>query len=146
MHERMDYRTANPQAFQAMLALERFASGRGIEPQLYELVKIRASQINGCAYCLDMHVKDMLEMGGSIERASLVSVWREAPCYSEAERAALELTECVTRLPEKGVPQEVYDRVRHYFDETEFVDLIMAINAINCWNRIAVSTGMHPEI
>lgn len=146
MLKRMDYRTANPQAFQALLALERFASGRGIEPQLYELIKIRASQINGCAYCLDMHVKDMLEMGGSIERASLVSVWREAPCYSDAERAALELTECVTRLPEKGVPPEVYDRVRHYFDETEFVDLIMAINAINCWNRIAVSTGMHPEI
>lgn len=146
MQKRMDYKSANPEAFQTLLALEKFASGRGIEPQLYELIKIRASQLNGCAYCLDMHTKDMLEIGGTLERAVLVSVWRESPCYSEAERAVLELTECVTRLPEKGVPQDVYERVRHYFDETEFVDLIMAINAINCWNRIGVSTGMFPEV
>jgi AhpD family alkylhydroperoxidase len=140
----MNYRSANPEAFKAMLALEHFASSCGIEPELYELIKIRASQINGCAYCLDMHTKDMLKMGGSIDRAVLVSVWREAPCYNEAEKAALELTECLTRLPEAGVPQDVYDRAREFYDEKEFVDLVMAVNAINSWNRLGVSTGMFP--
>lgn len=144
MQIRVNYAAVNPQAFQALLALEKFASGRGIEPQVYELIKIRASQINGCSYCLDMHIKDMLKIGGTIERATLVSVWREAPCYSEAEKAVLELTECVTRLPEKGVPDDVYERVRHYYDEAEYVDLIMAINAINCWNRMGVSMGLYP--
>ncbi|MBB6733360.1 carboxymuconolactone decarboxylase family protein [Cohnella zeiphila] len=146
MQTRMNYRSVNPEAFKAMLALDHFASSRGIEPELYELIKIRASQINGCAFCLDMHTKDMLKMGGSIERAVLVSVWREAPCFNDAEKAALELTECLTRLPEAGVPQEVYDRARKYYDEKEFVDLIMAVNAINSWNRLGVATGMFPDI
>jgi len=144
MQTRMNYRSANPEAFQAMLSLEQFASSRGIDPELNELIKIRVSQINGCSFCLDMHTKDFLKAGGSIDRAVLVPVWREAPCFTDAEKAALELAECLTRLPEKGVPQEVYDRARQYYDEKAFVDLIMAVNAINAWNRLGVATGMFP--
>ncbi|THF74510.1 carboxymuconolactone decarboxylase family protein [Cohnella fermenti] len=144
MRVRMNHREANPGSFKALLALESFSQSRGIEPELAELIRIRASQLNGCAFCLDMHVKDMMKVSGNLERTSLVSVWREAPCYSEAEKAVLELTEAVTRLGEAGVPQAVYDRVREYYDEAEFVDLIMAIIAINSWNRIAVATGMYP--
>ncbi|MBB6637936.1 carboxymuconolactone decarboxylase family protein [Cohnella thailandensis] len=144
MKARINHMTANPGAYKALMALENFAQGRGIEQELYELIKIRASQINGCSFCLDMHVKDMMKISNNLERTTLVSVWREAPCYTDAEKAALALTEAVTKLSEDGVPQEVYDKAREYFDEAEFVDLIMAINAINCWNRIAVSTGMYP--
>ncbi|MDF2964344.1 MAG: carboxymuconolactone decarboxylase family protein [Paenibacillus sp.] len=144
MKERMNYRTANPGAFQVMLKLEGFAKASGIDESLYELIKIRASQINGCAYCLDMHTKDWRAMGGSEQRIYLLSAWREAPFYSEKERSVLELTEAVTRISDAGLPQHVYDKVRTHFDETEFVALLMVINTINCWNRLAISTGMIP--
>ncbi len=144
MEQRFNYQTANPEALQAMLAMERFARNSGIEPALYELIKIRASQINGCSFCLDMHAKDLLNMGESLERIVLLTVWREAPVYTEKERAVLELTEYVTRISDSGVPQHVYEKVRAYFDEKQFVDLIMAINAINCWNRLGIATGMFP--
>ncbi|SEC29052.1 carboxymuconolactone decarboxylase family protein [Paenibacillus sp. GP183] len=144
MEMRMNYYETNPEALQALLALEKFASSTGIDRNLYELIKIRASQINGCAFCIDMHAKDLLESGESLDRILLLTVWCEVPIYSEKERAAIELTECVTRLSESGVPKEVYDNVRAHFDEKQFVDLIMAINAINCWNRIGISTGMFP--
>jgi len=144
MNLRMNYHESNPEAFQAMLALERFASSRGIDDNLYHLIKTRASQLNGCSFCVDMHAKSLLESGESLDRIVLLSVWREAPVFTPVERAVLELTECVTLLAEKGVPQEVYDAVRAHFDEKAYVDLIMAINAINCWNRLGVSTGMFP--
>ncbi|WP_027409995.1 carboxymuconolactone decarboxylase family protein [Anoxybacteroides tepidamans] len=145
MEVRFNYRTANPEAFQAMLKLEGFIKASGLDPKLYELIKIRASQINGCAFCLDMHTRDARAMGETEERLYLLSAWREAPFYTEKERAALELTEAVTRISEQGVPQELYERVRAHFDEKEFVTLIMAINTINAWNRIAISTGMFPR-
>ncbi|RUS48311.1 carboxymuconolactone decarboxylase family protein [Cohnella sp. AR92] len=145
MNTRMNHMEVKPGAFKTLLALESFAHGQGIAPELYELIKIRASEINGCAYCLNMHVKDMMKLSGSLERTTLVSVWREATCYTDAEKAALELTEAVTRISEAGVPDDLYSRVREYYDEAEYIDLIMAINAINCWNRIAVSTAMYPE-
>jgi AhpD family alkylhydroperoxidase len=116
----------------------------GIDHKLWELIKIRASQINGCAYCLDMHTKDARAMGETEQRLYMLNAWREAPFYTEAERAAIALTEAVTKISDAGVPQELYEQVRKHFDEGQFVKLIMAINAINCWNRIAISTGMVP--
>lgn len=144
MELRMNHRQSNPEAFQAMLKLEHFMKESGIDPILYELIKIRASQINGCAFCLDMHTRDLRQMGETEQRIYLLSAWRESPVYTDAERVVLELTEAVTCISEAGVPQELYDRVREHFDERAFMNLIMAINVINCWNRIAISTGMFP--
>ncbi|NOU95191.1 carboxymuconolactone decarboxylase family protein [Paenibacillus sp. LMG 31456] len=144
MKERMNYQKANPGALQAMLKLEGYMQSSGIDASLYELIKIRASQINGCAYCLDMHTKDWRAMGETEQRIYMLNAWREAPFYSDAERAVLELTEAVTQISHAGLPQQIYDKVREHFDETQFVTLLMAINTINCWNRIAISTGMVP--
>jgi AhpD family alkylhydroperoxidase len=144
MEVRFNYRSANPEAYQTMLKLEGFIKTSGLDAKLYELIKIRASQINGCAFCLDMHTRDLRAMGETEQRIYLLSAWREAPFYTDRERAVLELTEVVTRISEQGVPQDVYERVRAHFDEKEFVTLVMAINTINAWNRIAISTGMFP--
>jgi AhpD family alkylhydroperoxidase len=133
-----------PESLQTLLKLEGYVKKSGLDHTLWELIKIRASQINGCAYCIDMHTKDARAAGETEQRLYLLNAWREAPFYTEAERAALALTEAVTKISEAGVPQELYEHVRKYFDEAQFVDLIMAINAINCWNRIAISTGMIP--
>jgi len=141
---RMNHRSVNPNAFKSLLALEQSAKNSGLDHKLYELIKLRASQVNGCSYCVDMHAKDLLSMGESTERLLLLPMWREVPIYSEAERAVLELTECVTKLHEAGVPDDVYARVREHFSEKEYVDLILAISTINAWNRIGVSTGMFP--
>ncbi|ANY73350.1 carboxymuconolactone decarboxylase family protein [Paenibacillus ihbetae] len=141
---RMNHRSANPNAFKSLLALEQSAKNSGLDHKLYELIKLRASQVNGCSYCVDMHAKDLLSMGESTERLLLLPMWREVPIYSEAERAVLELTECVTKLHVAGVPDDVYARVREHFGEKEYVDLILAISTINAWNRFGVSTGMFP--
>jgi AhpD family alkylhydroperoxidase len=129
---------------QTLLKLEGYVTKSGLDPKLLELIKIRPSQINGCAYCLDMHTKDAIAMGETEQRLFMLNAWREAPFYSEAERAAIALTEAVTNISDAGVPQELYEQVRKHFDEGQFVNLIMAINAINCWNRMAISTGMVP--
>jgi len=144
MNVRMNHRTANPAGFQALLKLEEAAKKMGLDPVLYELIKIRASQLNGCAFCVDMHTSDLRNMGETEQRINLIVVWREAPMFTGKERAALALTEAVTLISEAGVPQAVYDEVRSHFSESEIVALIMAINAINCWNRIAIATGMFP--
>lgn len=144
MQVRLNYGAANPDAFQMMLSLESHVRNSGIDHKLYELIKLRASQLNGCSFCIDMHAKDLLKSGEELDRILMLTVWREVPIYSDKERAVLELTECVTRLSEKGVPQNVYEEVRKHVDEKEYVDLIMAINVINCWNRLGVSTGMFP--
>lgn len=144
MKLRMNHPTANPAGFQALLKLEDASKNMGLDPLLYELMKIRASQINGCAYCVDMHASDLRNMGETEQRLNLVVVWREAPIFTEKERAALALTEAVTLISAAGVPQDIYDEVRIHFSENEFVALIMTINAINCWNRIAIATGMFP--
>jgi len=144
MQPRFNYREANPAAFEAMMKFETFARNTGIDHRLYVLIKMRASQINGCAFCIDMHAKDLLEHGESLDRLLLLTAWRDAPVYTDKERAVLELTECVTRISEGGVPDHVYENVRAHFNEKEYVDLLMAINAINCWNRISISTGMFP--
>lgn len=145
MEVRFNYRNANPEAFRAMLKLEDFVKTSGLDVTLLEFIKIRASQINGCAFCIDMHTRDLRNMGETEQRIYLLSAWREAPFYTDKERAVLELTEAVVRISEHGVPQDLYERVRAHFDEREYVTLIMAINTINAWNRLAISTGMFPE-
>jgi len=144
MKLRMNHRVANPAGFQALLKLEDAAKKMGLDHNLYELIKLRASQINGCSYCVDMHASDLRNMGETEQRLNLIVVWREAPTFTEKERAALALTEAVTLISEGGVPEDVFDEVRKHFSESEFVALIMAINAINCWNRLAIATGMFP--
>lgn len=145
MKLRFNYVSTNPEALQTMLKLEGFNKTSGLNPQLYELIKIRASQINGCAYCINMHTKEARKMGETEERIYLLNAWREAPFYTDKEQAVLELTEAVTRISEQGVPQDLYERVRKHVDEAEYVNIIMAINTINSWNRIAISTGMFPD-
>ena len=112
-----------------------------IEQKLCELIKIRASQINGCAFCLNMHTADARKMGETEQRLYCVSAWKECEFYTEAEKVALELTEYVTLIPTKRVPDELYQRVRAHYDEKQYVDLILIINQINNWNRISIAMG-----
>ena len=135
---RIDYRNMLPSAVKAMAGLERVVSSSRLEPELIELIKMRASQINGCAYCLDMHSKDALARGEQPQRLLVLSAWRETTFYSERERAALAWCETLTKLPEHGVPDDVYDAVALSFDDQEIVALTLAVVAINGWNRFAV--------
>lgn len=144
MQPRFDYRAVQPGAMEVMLKLEAFTKSTGLNKQLMELIKIRASQLNGCAYCLDMHTKDARYLGETEQRIYCLSAWRDAPFYTEAERAVLALTEAVTLISEHGVPDDVYEAVRQHFSESEFVELVMVINTINCWNRLAISTKALP--
>src|ERR1051326_6120173 len=139
MQERLDVSKIAPGAYQAMYALERYVRQSGLEPPLLELVKLRASQINGCAYCVDMHTKDARAHGETEQRLYAVVVWREAPFFTERERAVLAWTEAVTLVSRDQVPDEIYDEVRQHFTEKELVDLTLALIAINGWNRLAIS-------
>ncbi len=139
MESRLNYRTVAPGALEAMLGLERYTHSSGLEPALLELVKMRASQINGCGYCLDMHSKDARAAGESEQRLYVLPAWREAPFYSDRERAALAWTEAVTLISANDVPDPLYEQVREHFSEKELVDLTLAIIAINGWNRLAIS-------
>lgn len=122
---------------QAMLALQHEVEASGLEPSLLELVKIRASQLNGCAYCLDMHTKDARALGETEQRIYALSAWRETPFFTDRERAALEWTEALTFVGRTRAPDDVYERVREHFDEAGFVALTFAIATINAWNRLA---------
>jgi AhpD family alkylhydroperoxidase len=139
MQARLDYAKTAPDGLKAMLGLEQYARHSGLEPDLLELVKMRASQINGCAFCLDMHSKDARAAGETEQRLYALNAWRETPFFSERERAALTWTETVTRVSETHVPDETYESVRQHFSEKELVDLTLAIIAINGWNRLAIS-------
>jgi AhpD family alkylhydroperoxidase len=136
---RIDYKQASPGAFQAMLGMEQYARGCGLELPLLELVKTRVSQINGCAYCLDMHTKDARAAGETEQRLYLLPAWRETSFYSPRERAALAWAEAVTQMASQDVSDAIYEQVRQQFDEKALVDLTLAIVAINGWNRLAVS-------
>ena len=135
---RLDYQKTLPEASQAMVALEHVVSSSTLEAELRELVKLRASQINDCAYCVDMHTKDARAMGEDEQRLHLVAVWREAPSFTSRERAALAWTEALTLLSETGAPDDVYEAMASEFDPGERVALTLAIVAINGWNRLAV--------
>lgn len=133
-----------PQAYQAMIGLERFMATTSIDEKLKELIKIRASQINGCAFCLDMHTKDARKMGETEQRIYTLNAWRETPFFTPQERAVLALTEAVTLVADTHVPDEVYSEARRFFDEKQIAEIIMQIVTINAWNRIAVSTRKMP--
>ena len=138
MQPRIDFSKAAPGAVKAMLDLEKYVRQSGIETPLLELVRLRASQINGCAYCLDMHTKDARAEGEIEQRLYALSAWRETPFFSDRERAALEWTEAVTEIGKDHVPDSVFEHVRKYFSESELVNLTLAVVAINGWNRLAI--------
>ena len=135
---RIDYRRVFPAAIEAMAGLEQAVRASSLDPELLEMVKLRASQLNGCGYCVDMHTKDASAIGVDPQRLHLVVAWREAPCYSERERAALAWCETLTLLSASDVPDELYDEVRSRFSEEEVVALTLSVVAINGWNRFAV--------
>ena len=139
MTQRQDYKTVAPEAYAAILGVETYVRNSGIEKPLLELVKARASQINGCAYCLDMHTKDARAAGETEQRLYTLSAWRETSFFTDRERAALEWTEAVTQISGNHVSDALYERVRQYFGDKELVDLTMAVIAINGWNRLAIA-------
>lgn len=141
---RIDYRKVSPEAMRAMAGLERFVQASGLESRLVELVKLRASYLNGCAYCVDVHTKDARVAGETEQRLYSIPVWRETPFFTPRERAALAWTESVTEIARTGVPDDVYEQTRSEFSESELVALTMAIIAINGWTRLAVSFRTKP--
>jgi AhpD family alkylhydroperoxidase len=144
MTPRIDYARVAPEAIRSLRELERYLATSTIERPLRELVKVRASLINGCAYCIDMHTKDARAADESEQRLYALAAWREAPFYTERERAALAWTDAVTRVSETHVPDALFAEIRRHFSEQELVDLTLAVVAINGWNRIAIS--FRPEV
>ncbi|MCO6465554.1 MAG: carboxymuconolactone decarboxylase family protein [Bradyrhizobiaceae bacterium] len=138
MSQRIDYKHVAPDAFRAMLNLEQYLHTTDLDPLMIHLVKLRASQLNGCAYCLDMHAKDARVAGATEQQVYMISAWREAPCYSGKLCAALLWTEALTRLDGMPVDDSIYHAVREHFAEAELVQLTMVIIAINGWNRLSV--------
>jgi AhpD family alkylhydroperoxidase len=140
MKPRIDFqRAASTGAAEAMYGLERYVRQSGLEKPLLYLIKVRASQINGCAFCIDMHTKDARSEGETEQRLYGLNAWRETPFFTERERAALEWTEALTLIFQNHVPDDVYERVRGQFSESEMVNLTLAVVAINGWNRLAIS-------
>jgi AhpD family alkylhydroperoxidase len=144
MPSRLDFSKVSPGGYMAMRHLEAHIRQAGLEPGLLELVKTRASQLNGCAYCIDMHTKDARAHGESEQRLYALSAWRETPFFSARERAALAWTEAVTLVAEGPIEEEDYEDVREQFDERSLADLTLAIVAINGWNRLAIAFAAVP--
>lgn len=141
---RLNWYKTLPKGYEAMMELQKVSNESKIEHKLLELIKIRASQINGCAYCLDMHTKDAAAIGENEQRIHVLAAWREAPFYSERERAALEWCEALTLISETGAPDEAYENLKDLFSSEEIVELTFAIVAINSWNRLAI--GFRSEV
>ena len=144
MEPRIDARRYALEAQKALLALEKYVADCGLDHKLLHLMKMRASQINGCAYCLDMHSKDARALGETEQRLYELDAWRETPFYTDRERAALAWTESLTLVSETHVPDGVYEEVRKQFNEKEVVDLTYAVAAINSWNRLAIALRAVP--
>ena len=144
MEARFDYGKVAPGAYHAMLGLEKYLNQCGLEESLLHLIRLRSSQINGCAYCLDMHWKDLRAIGESEQRLYSLDAWEESPYYTERERAAMAWTEAVTRVAETHVPDSVYEKARRQFGEKELADLTLAIAAINGWNRPSIAARVAP--
>ena len=139
MKSRFNYVDVAPGAYEAMVGLERYLRECGLEESLIHLIKLRASQINGCAYCLDMHWKDLRAIGESEQRLYSLDAWRECPFYTDRERAAFAWTEAVTRVAESHVEDAVYEEARRHFTEKELADLTLAVATINAWNRLSIA-------
>ena len=144
MTPRLDASKVSPDAYRAIMGLELYVRHSGLESSLIELVKLRASYMNGCAYCVDMHSKDARVDGETEQRIYAVPVWRETPFYSDRERAALAFTEAVTAIGQAGVPDDVYDDAKRFFSDDELVKLTMAIVTINAWNRVSITFRTEP--
>jgi AhpD family alkylhydroperoxidase len=145
MKTRIDFYTASKEALAAMIALEKAGAGLGIDPRLLDLVKLRASQINGCAFCMDMHTSDARKAGESERRLATVSAWRETPFFTERERAALAWTESLTNIAQTHAPDEDYEALAAQFSPKEMTDLTLAIATINAWNRFAIGFRKMPS-
>jgi len=139
MEPRIDYSKVTPGALNAMLGLEKYLAEGSLEPELLDLVRLRASQINGCAYCIDMHWKDLRKEGQGEQRLYGLDAWEESPYYTDRERAALAWTEAVTRLTDGHVPDRVFENVHRHFNDKELADLTLCIVAINGWNRLNIA-------
>lgn len=146
MQSRLDFYTIAPDAGKLMMEFEKYIQKTNLDLTLLELVKVRASQINGCAFCLDMHTKDARANGETEMRLYTLDAWRETDFYTERERAALALTETVTKISENHISDELYHEVKQQFNDKDFIDLVHAINTINNWNRIAITTRMVPGV
>lgn len=144
MTPRIDFLKTDPNAVKAMMALQNYVNASGLESRLLELVKLRASQINGCGYCIDMHSKDARAHGETEQRLYGLDAWAETPFYSERERAALSWTEALTWVSDGHVPDSAYTQAREHFDEKELVNLTMAVVAINGWNRLCIALRVVP--
>jgi AhpD family alkylhydroperoxidase len=145
MQPRLDYMKASPAIMKAVLALETAVQKSGLDPILIDLVKLRASQINGCAFCIHMHSNDLRARGESEDRMHLLAAWHESPLYSERERAALAWTDALTLISQTHAPDDVYEDVRRHFSEDEIVKLTVLIGMINLWNRVAIGfRSVHP--
>lgn len=144
MKQRMNLRAVTPDAYRAFLAAEKVLSEAGLDPLVRHLVKLRASQMNGCLYCIDMHVHEALADGETPDRLHQLPAWRESELYTEAERAALAYTEAATRLGDDGVPDAVWDRMTEHFSERDQGTLVALVAMINMWNRVCVPTRVRP--
>jgi AhpD family alkylhydroperoxidase len=144
MEQRIDLTKHALDAQKSLYALEKYIANSGLDRKLIHLLKMRASQINGCAYCIDMHSKDARALGESEQRLYELNAWRETPFYTDRERAALEWTESLTLVSQTHVPDEVYESVKKHFSEKEIVDLSILVSVINVWNRLAISTRTMP--
>jgi AhpD family alkylhydroperoxidase len=144
MQARIDLTKISPAAYTAMAGLEGFVRGSGLDPALLHLVRMRASQINGCAYCLDMHWKDLRAIGEGEQRLYSLDAWRECPYYTDRERAALAWTEAVTLVAEHHVPDSAFAEARSHFTERELADLTLTVATINAWNRLSIAARLEP--
>ncbi|AYG58041.1 carboxymuconolactone decarboxylase family protein [Rhizobium jaguaris] len=145
MHPRLNFAKASPESYKAVAALEQFVQSSGLERRFIHLIKLRASQINGCAYCVDMHVKEARHDGLSEQWINLMCVWWESPVYDERERALLGWVDSVTKIAETGIPDTAFDTLKPHFSEEEIVKITVAIGVINIWNRLAVGfRSQHP--
>ncbi len=140
MDTRIDIKTLEPGAYKGMMVLEQYIRSTNLPPLLREMIKIRASQINGCAYCIDMHTQEALKIGEAQRRIFALSAWKESPLFTKEERAVLQLTEEVTLIAEQGLSDETYHEALKFYNENELAQIIMQIVIINSWNRIAIST------
>lgn len=146
MDTRVNYYQTSPKAMQVLVGVETYLENCSLDPKILGLIRLRASQINGCAFCVNMHYGELKKLESSDTFLNLVSVWRESPCFTNKERAALAWTESVTLLANTHVPDHDYDLVREHYSEMELVDLTVAIGQINLWNRIAVSFRSIPPV
>jgi AhpD family alkylhydroperoxidase len=144
MQPRLNYAKTSAAGYKAMAGLEAYLQECGLEESLLHLIKLRASQINGCAYCIDMHWKDLRAIGETEQRLYALDAWREYPLYTDRERAAFEWTEAVTRITEGHVSDSTYEAVRPHFTDKELAALTFAVATINAWNRLAISARMQP--